>query len=100
MRAVRKKPGELPEIVEIDDTMEALKEELGGEPEFLRFAIDAAGVVRKDSETMQPNIIFCGYPVDGTLLVIGWDAYHASSLPLKYVGKVMKHLGRKELWRS
>lgn len=68
--------------------------------EFIRFSTDAAGVVCKDRKGLKPNTTFCGYPVDGTLLVIGWNGKQASDLPGKFTARVLAWLGRRDLWRS
>lgn len=100
MKVIRKRPGEEPEVVELDNTPEALQKEVGGEPEFIRFSTDAAGVVCKSKRKLPPNTTFCGHSINGTLLVIGWDGKQASGLPNKFVNRTLSWLGRKSLWRS
>lgn len=100
MKVVRKKPGEAPEICEVENTLEALQQEVGGKVEFIRFSTDAAGVVCKDRKGLKPNTTFCGYPVDGTLLVIGWNGKQAFALPGKFIKRVLAWLGRRGLWLS
>lgn len=100
MKVVRKKPGEAPEIYEVENTLEALQKEVGGKVEFIRFSTAAAGVVCKDRKGLKPNTTFCGYPVDGTLLVIGWNGKQASDLPRKFTARVLTWLGRRGLWLS
>lgn len=100
MKVVRKRPGEEPEICEIENTQEALQAVLGGEPEYIRFSTDASGVVRKNSKRLRPNTTFCGYQVHGTLLVVGYDGKTLSDLPKKFHQRALSWLGRRSLWRS
>lgn len=100
MKVVRKRPGEMPEVCEIENTQEALQAELGGEPEYIRFSTDASGVVRKNNKRLRPNTTFCGYQVNGTLLVVGYDGKIYSDLPKKFHQRVLNWLGRRSLWRS
>lgn len=100
MKVIRKRPGEMPEICEIECSEEALQAEVGGEPEYLRFRTDASGVVRKDSKRLRPNTTFCGYQVNGTLLVVGYDGKAFFDLPRKFHQRALSWLGRRSLWRS
>jgi hypothetical protein len=62
MRAIRKRPGEAPEIVDVENTLEALQAEVGGQIESLRFSADATVLCNEEGKLMKlaPNIHFCG----------------------------------------
>lgn len=73
MRAVRKRPGEAPEIVDVDNTLEALQTEVGGSIECVRFSTDSAILVNEEGKLipLQPNLAFCGGVLFGTVLAVG-----------------------------
>lgn len=73
MRAIRKRPGEAPEIVDVENTLEALQAEVGGKIESLRFAEDATILCNEEGKLipLEPNLAFCGDVLFGTVLVVG-----------------------------
>lgn len=75
MRAVKKEPGKLPEIVDIDNTLEALQDAVGGFIETLTFCEDATLIVNEEGRLLglEHNLVFCGVPICGTALVVGVD---------------------------
>ena len=50
MRVLRIEPGKAPEIVEIENSLEALQEQVGGYIETLTFARDAALIVDEEGK--------------------------------------------------
>lgn len=73
MKAVRKRPGEAPEIVEIENTLEALQAEVGGLIESLQIATDCTLLVNEEGKLqgLKPNMWFCGDILVGTILAVG-----------------------------
>lgn len=62
MKVVRKRPGEMPEICEVENTLEALQAEVGGSIECVRFSTDCAILVNEEGKLipLEPNLAFCG----------------------------------------
>lgn len=74
MQVARKRPGERWGLVEIDNTLEALQNEVDGEVEMLNVTTDAYLVFRKPaghSNTLPFNINFGGLRTFGTILLVG-----------------------------
>lgn len=74
MKAIRKKPGCAPEIIEVENTLKALQAEVGGYIETVTFASDAAVICNEEGRILglPYNCRFFG--VDffvGTILVVG-----------------------------
>lgn len=66
MRAIRKRPGEAPEIVDVENTLEALQAEVGGQIESLRFAADATILCNEEGKLMK---LSPQYPLYGRCFV-------------------------------
>ncbi len=62
MKAVRKNPGMPPEIVDVDNTLEALQKEVGGYIEFFQIASDCTIICNEEGKLLplEPNLLFCG----------------------------------------
>lgn len=74
MQVARKRPGERWELVAIDNTLNALQEEVGGEFEMVNVTTDAYLVFRKPaghSNALPFNINFGGLRTFGTILLVG-----------------------------
>lgn len=73
MKVVRKKPGEGPEIIDIENTLEALQSEVGGYIEACTFCTDACVICNAEGrlEGMSHNVKFLGYDFVGTILIVG-----------------------------
>ena len=69
MKAIRKKSGCAPELVEVDNTLKALQTEVGGHIETVTIASDA--VVICNEEGMPYNCRFFGVDFVGPILVVG-----------------------------
>ena len=62
MKAVRKKPGEPPEILDVDNTLEALQAEVGRYIESFQIASDCTILCNEEGKLLplEPNLLFCG----------------------------------------
>ena len=62
MKVVRKKPGEAPEICEVENTLEALQKEVDGYIESFKIATDMTILCNEEGKLipLQPNIAFAG----------------------------------------
>lgn len=73
MKAIRKKPGAQPEIIEVDNTLAALQQEVGGYIETVTIASDAVVICNEEGRLrgMSYNCLFFGMVFVGTILVVG-----------------------------
>ena len=102
MRAIRKRPGEAPEIVDIDNALEALQAEVGGQIESLRFAEDATILCNEEGKLipLEPNLAFCGDVLFGTVLVVGVKGEEFCSLSQTVAEMLCNWMGVRKTWRS
>ena len=75
MKAIRKKPGCAPEIIEVENTLKALQDEVDGYIETVTIASDAAVICNEEGllRGLPFNCWFFDMPFVGTLLVVGYD---------------------------
>ena len=73
MKAIRKKPGCKPEVIDIDNTLEALQAEVGGYIEAVTIA-DAVIICNEEGRILglPHNCRFCGVDFVGTILIVGY----------------------------
>lgn len=73
MKAIRKKPGAQPEIIEVDNTLEALQAEVDGYIETVTIASDAVVICNEEGvlRGLPYNCRFVGVDFVGTILVVG-----------------------------
>lgn len=73
MKAIRKKPGCAPELIDIDNTLKALQAEVGGYIETVTIASDAVVISNEEGRLrgMSYNCLFFGMVFVGTILVVG-----------------------------
>ena len=100
MKAVRKKPGEPPEIVEVENTLEALQKEVGGYIQAVPFSTDCAIICNEEGKLipLRPNLAFCGETFFGTVLAVGVRGENFCSLRPLAADSMMKWLGVREAW--
>lgn len=100
MKAVRKKPGEPPEIVDVENTLEALQTEVGGYIESFQIARDCTILCNEEGKLLplEPNLLFCGEAFFGTVLAVGVQGESFCSLRPAAADSMMKWLGAKETW--
>ena len=73
MKAIRKKPGCAPELIDIDNTLKALQTEVGGYIETVTIASDAVVICNEEGVLlgMPYNCRFFGVDFVGPILVVG-----------------------------
>ena len=73
MKAIRKKPGCAPELVEVENTLKALQQEVGGYIETVTIASDAVVICNEEGRILglPDNCRVCGVDFVGTILVVG-----------------------------
>lgn len=73
MKAIRKKPGCEPELVEVENTLKALQQEVGGYIETVTIASDAVIICNEEGVLlgMPYNCRFFGVDFVGTVLIVG-----------------------------
>ncbi len=73
MKAIRKKPGCAPEIIEVENTLKALQAEVGGYIETVTIASDAVVICNEEGRLcgLPYNCRFFGVDFVGTILVVG-----------------------------
>ena len=73
MKAIRKKPGCAPEIIEVENTLKALQTEVGGYIETVTIASDAVVICNEEGRLcgLPYNCRFVGVDFVGPILVVG-----------------------------
>ncbi len=73
MKAIRKKPGCAPELVEVENTLKALQQEVGGYIETVTIASDAVVICNEEGVPlgMPYNCRFFDVDFVGPILVVG-----------------------------
>lgn len=73
MKAIRKKPGAQPEIIEVDNTLAALQQEVGGYIETVSIADDVVIICNEEGRLcgLPYNCRFVGVDFVGPILVVG-----------------------------
>ena len=84
MKVVRKKPGEGPEIVDVENTLDALQAEVGGHIEAVTFSEDACVLCNEEGRLMwlPHNVNFLGHDFVGTILIVGIKGEEFCDVPL------------------
>ena len=75
MKAILKNPGKQPQIIDIDNTLEALQEAVGGYIETITVATDACIVCNESGRLLNLpfNCKLCGKNFVGPVLIVGVD---------------------------
>ena len=73
MKAIRKKPGCTPEIIEVENTLKALQQEVEGYIEVITLPYGAAIICNEEGRILglPDNGRVCGVDVVGPILVVG-----------------------------
>ena len=73
MKAIRKKPGCEPELVEVENTLKVLQQEVGGYIEAVTLPYGAALICNEEGRILglPDNGRVCGVDVVGTVLIVG-----------------------------
>lgn len=85
MKAIRKHPGQLPEVIDVENDGDSLRAELGGPMEAVGIATDLA-ILCDEKDRLKdeaPNIALKGLGVDfvGTILIVGVDGEEFCDVP-------------------
>lgn len=83
MKAIRKKPGAQPEIIEVDNTLAALQTEVGGYIEVITLPYGAALICNEEGRILglPDNGRVCGVDVVGTALIVGVNGEEFCDVP-------------------
>ena len=83
MKAIRKQPGCAPEIIEVENTLEALQQEVGGYIETVTIASDAVVICNEEGVPlgMPYNCRFFGVDFVGTVLIVGTKGEEFCDVP-------------------
>lgn len=83
MKAIRKKPGCAPELIDIDNTLKALQAEVGGYIETVTITSDAVIICNEEGRILglPYNCRFVGVDFVGTILVVGRDRDEFCDVP-------------------
>ena len=102
MKAIRKKPGKAPEACEVENSLEALQEEVGGYIESFQFAEDFTLLINEEGKNLglEPNLFVLGEPLVGTVLAVGVKGEEFCNLPANTAHVLMRMLGKETLWLS
>ena len=98
MLVIRKGPGQPPELVEMENTLEALQQAVGGYIETVTFCVDAAIVCNEDGllRGLPYNCNFMGISFVGPILIVGVDGDEMCSLDDGNAALLLHMLGRTE----
>lgn len=83
MKAIRKRPGEAPEIIKIENTLAVLQAEVGGYIEAVTVSKDAAVICNEEGRILglPHNCCFCGVRFVGMILIVGTDGEEFCDVP-------------------
>ena len=86
MRVFVKEPGMDPEEMQIENTLEALQNLVGGFIEVVPMAADAAIVVNEEGiiRDLPYNTCYCGQFLFGTMVFVGVDGEEFSDVPISF----------------
>lgn len=95
---IRKEPGKAPEVVQIENTLEALQHEVGGYIETVTIAADLTIVVNEEGmlRGLPYNANICGRHLFGTILAVGVRGDEFVSIPAAKVMNYMRLIFGKE----
>lgn len=84
MNILRKEPHSDWELIEVENTLEALQAEVGGYIETLTFAEDACLIVNEDGvfNALPFNMCFLGVQLFGNILLVGINGDEFCDAPL------------------
>lgn len=92
MKAIRKKPGAQPEIIEVDNTLAALQQEVEGDIEVITLPYDAALICNEEGRILglPDNGRVCGVDVVGTVLIVGVNGSEFCDVPA-FFKRMVRH---------
>lgn len=95
MRAIRKRPGQEPQIIDVENSLEALQREVDGWIETVTFAEDACVICNEEGriQGLPFNLELLGVLFFGTILIVGIDVENFTDLGDAGVELMMRELG-------
>lgn len=86
MKVIRKHPGKMPEVIDVENDVRAIQAELGGYIEAVTIASDLAILCDEEGRLKgkEPNIAWRKLGVDfvGTILIVGVDGEEFCNVPM------------------
>ena len=95
MRVIRKRPGQVPQIVDVENTLESLQFEVDGWIETVTFAEDACVICNEEGriQGLPFNLELMGILIFGTILIVGVDGENFTDLSDAGVELMMREMG-------
>ena len=89
MKAIRKKPGCEPEIVEVENTLAALQQEVGGYIEVITLPYGAALICNEEGRLhhLMYNCVVFGVKFVGTVLIVGTKGEKFCDVPAEIIDR-------------
>lgn len=85
MKVIRKHPGQMPEVIDIENDLDAIRAELGGDMEAVTICTDLAILCDEEGRLKgkKPNIALRALGIDfvGTILIVGVDGEEFCDVP-------------------
>lgn len=94
MKIIGKRPRCKATVMEIENTLEALQKEVGGQIETVTFAEDCCIICNEEGRLLKLpyNLTFCGVSFVGTILFVGVAGDEFTDLNDKQIEIIMKNL--------
>lgn len=95
MRAIRKRPGQEPQIIDVENSLEALQLEVDGWIETVTFAEDACVICNEEGriQGLPFNLELMGVLFFGTILIVGVDGENFTDLGDAAMERMMREMG-------
>lgn len=94
MKVIIKQPGKEPEVAEIENTLPALQQVVGGYIETVTLAADCCIICNEEGrlEGLPYNLTFCGVSFVGPILVVGVDGDEFTGLNDRQIDWLLQQL--------
>lgn len=94
MRVIKKEPGQLARVVEIENELKPLQEAVGGYIECVTLPNGLVVICNEEGLLMglPYNTVFAGIPFVGTILVVGDGGEDFTDVPEEYVTHLIRAL--------
>lgn len=95
MRAIRKRPGQEPQIIDVENSLEALQLEVDGWIETVTFAEDDCVICNEEGriQGLPFNLELMGVLFFGTILIVGVDGENFTDLSEAGTELMMREMG-------
>ena len=95
MRAIRKRPGQEPQIIDVENSLEALQLEVDGWIETVTFAEDACVICNEEGRIhgLPFDLELMGVLFFGTILIVGVDGENFTDLSEAGTELMMREMG-------